>query len=72
MIFGYKCAFKCDECGNRFMAPAAELCATCFLTPMPCTKCGSMHTYPAGLWNLRGVFGPGPYRAIWEFIDKNK
>ena len=65
--------FKCDECGNKFIASAAEWCATCFIAPMPCPKCGSMHTYPAGLSNLGGVFGPNPvYRKIWESVDKKK
>lgn len=72
MVFGTT-TFKCDECGNKFIAPAAEWCATCFIAPMPCPKCGSMHTYPAGLSNLGGVFGPNPvYRKIWESIDKKK
>ena len=65
--------FKCDECGNKFKAPAAEWCATCYIAPAPCTKCGSMHTYPIGLGNLGGILGPKPvYHKIWESMDKNE
>lgn len=72
MIFGTT-TFKCDNCGNKFIALAAEWHATCFFAPMPCTKCGSMHTYPIGLNNFLGIFGPNPvYRKIWESIEKNK
>lgn len=71
MVFG-TAKFKCDECGERFVSTAMEWNATVFLAPMPCPKCGSMHTYPAGQTNLGGVFGPNPvYRKIWESIDKN-
>lgn len=71
MIFGTT-TFKCDNCGNKFIAPAAEWHATCFFAPMPCTKCGSMHTYHVGLNNFLGIFGPNPvYRKIWESIEKN-
>lgn len=71
MVFG-TAKFKCDECGECFVSTAMEWNATVFLAPMPCPKCGSMHTYPAGLTNLGGVFGPNPvYRKIWESIDKN-
>lgn len=70
MIFG-KTTFKCDECGKRFMAPAAEWCATGYIAPAKCPKCGSMHTYPAGIRNLCGLFGPGFYKKIWESQDIN-
>lgn len=69
MVFG-TATFKCDECGNQFESLAAEWMATCFLTPMPCPKCGSRHTYPAGFANLGGIFGPGIYKEIWETMDK--
>lgn len=64
-------SFKCDVCGKRFISAAVEWNATAFVAPMPCPKCGSMHTYPAGLLNLGGLFGPGAYRTIWEKIDKD-
>ena len=72
MVFGIS-FFKCDECGNKFKAPAAEWCVTCYIAPAPCTKCGSMHTYPIGLGNLGGILGPKPvYHKIWESMDKNE
>lgn len=64
--------FKCDECGNRFIGFAAEWRATRFIAPVRCPKCGSMHTYPAGLGNLGGIFGPGFYRKIWDSQDMNE
>lgn len=70
MVFGTT-TFKCDECGNKFVAPAAELNATVFLIPMPCPKCGSRHTYPVGASNLGGLFGHGIYKKIWSHMDKN-
>ena len=36
-----------------------------------CPKCGSMHTYPAGVSNLGGLFGPGFYKKIWDSQDMN-
>ena len=38
MVFGTT-TFKCDNCCNKFVAPAAEWCATCFIAPMPCPSC---------------------------------
>lgn len=69
MVFGTT-TFKCNECGDRFVSTAMEWNATVYLTPMPCPKCGSMHTYPATLSNAGGVLGPGFYRKIWEQVDK--
>ena len=69
MVFG-KAEFKCDDCGKLFVAPAAEWMATVLLAPMPCPKCGSMHTYPAGITNAGSVFGLDTYRKIWEIMDK--
>ena len=70
MVFGTT-TFKCDECGNRFVAMAAEWNATCFLIPMPCPRCGSRHTYPAGLSHFGGIFGPSSvYKSIWKSEDK--
>lgn len=71
MVFGTT-TFKCDECGERFIATAMEWNATVFLTPMPCPKCGSMHTYPAGLTNFGGLFGPGFYKKIWDSQEMKK
>ena len=51
MVFGTT-TFKCDNCGNKFIAPAAEWCATCFIAPMPCPKCGSKY-----IQKLRRVTG---------------
>lgn len=56
--------FKCDDCGNKFVAIDAEWQATVYTAPQPCPSCKSMHTYPIGL--LRGLFGPGYYRTIWK------
>lgn len=65
--------FKCDRCGKKFMAFAAEWNATAFIAPMPCPNCGSIHTYPANLMNLGGILGPGPiYRKIWQLCDNEK
>lgn len=32
MVFGTT-TFKCDNCGNKFIALAAGWCATCFIPP---------------------------------------
>lgn len=69
MVFG-TAKFKCDNCGETFVSTAMEWNATVFLTPMPCPKCGSLHTYPSGTRNLLGLTGPGFYKKIWEAIDK--
>ena len=62
--------FKCDECGNKFKALATEWCATCYIAPMRCPKCGTMHTYPVGINNLGGILGPDSvYRKIWKSQD---
>lgn len=72
MIFGTT-TFKCDECGNKFVAPAAEWCATAFIAPAKCPQCGSMHTYPAVIGrSLGGFLGLDLYKKIWESQDKNK
>lgn len=73
MVFGTT-TFKCDECGNNFEALAAEWCATCFLAPMPCTKCGSNHTMPASVFSLLGKLNPqrAMYRKIWAEMDEKK
>ena len=72
MVFGTT-RFRCNECGTRFVSTAMEWCASVFLTPMPCPKCGSLHTYPIGFTNLGGILGPNPvYRKIWESMDKNR
>lgn len=69
MIFGIS-RFKCDICGDKFMALAAEWNATAFIAPMQCPNCGSFHTYPANLINLGGVLGPSLiYRKIWKLYD---
>lgn len=70
MVFGTT-TFKCDECGNRFVAPAAEWCATVYIAPAKCPKCGSMHTYPVEISNLGGLFGSGFYKKIWDSQDAN-
>lgn len=62
--------FKCDICGAHFSSMAIEWNATAYLSPMRCPKCGSLHTYPIGLYNLRGLLGPGPiYKMIWKEMD---
>ena len=66
MVFGTT-TFKCDECGNQFVAMAAEWRATCFLIPMQCPQCGSCHTIPAGNEIFRPI-----YKKIWENGDKSK
>lgn len=72
MVFG-TAKFKCDNCGKTFVSTAMEWNATFFLTPMPCPKCVSLHTYPIGFENLGGLLGPNPvYRKIWKSMDKNK
>ena len=68
MVFGTT-TFKCDECGNRFVGPATEWCATVYIAPVRCPKCGSMHTYPVALSNLWGILTPETYKKIWESID---
>lgn len=69
MVFG-TAKFKCDNCGERFEGVAVEWNATAYIAPVRCPKCGSMHTYPANIMNLGGVFGPPPfYRAIWKNIE---
>lgn len=62
--------FYCSECGGRFLGLGAEWCATAFVAPVKCPKCGSWHTRPwslapARIANLR-------YKHIWEYIDNNK
>lgn len=71
MVFGTT-TFKCEKCGKRFVSLAAEWKATCFLTPMPCPECGSIHTYPAGFSNLFGVGEPGFYRKIWKYMEEKE
>lgn len=71
MVFGTT-TFKCDECGNRFVGPAAEWCATVYIAPVRCSMCGSMHTYPAGIGNFGGIFGPGFYKKIWDSMDSKE
>lgn len=67
MVFGTT-TFKCDECGNSFETFAVEWRATCFLSPMPCTKCGSIHTMPASA----SMFVKSVYQKIWAEMDKKK
>ena len=69
MVFG-TAKFKCNNCGKRFISTAMEWNASKFLMPMPCPKCGSLHTYPFGINNFWGVTGPGLYKKIWEINDK--
>ncbi len=65
--------FKCDDCGNRFTAMDIEWGATCFSCPMECTKCKSMHTYPAKHSIFGGLFWtPSAYKSIWESMEKDK
>lgn len=59
--------FHCSECGKRFLSTACEWCATAFVAPVKCPKCGSWHTrpwslLPAKIANLR-------YKEIWQNID---
>lgn len=69
MVFGTT-TFKCDDCGHKFVGMAAEWCATSYIEPVKCPKCGSMHTYPSGWRNPIGqLFGPGFYRQIWKCND---
>lgn len=56
--------FRCNECGKLFIAPDFEYMATFFSVPQPCTRCGSMHTYPFPKGS-RSV-----YRNIWVAMDK--
>lgn len=71
MVFGTT-TFKCNECGTRFVSTAMEWNATVFLAPMPCPKCGSVHTYPAGIGNFYGIFGAGMYKLIWKQLDNRR
>lgn len=73
MVFGMT-TFKCDECGNRFEALAAEMGPSCILSPMPCTKCGSYHTMPAPMFSQSGRLNPlrALYQEIWAVMDKKK
>lgn len=60
--------FKCNGCGNKFKWLDIEWNATVYTAPARCPKCGSMHTYPVGLFS---IFGPHPiYVNIWKTIDK--
>lgn len=69
MVFGTT-TFKCNDCGHKFTDIAAEWCATSYIAPVKCPKCGSMHTYPSGWRNPLGlVFGPGFYWEIWKHND---
>lgn len=62
-----KCIFKCDDCGHRFEDWDTEWAATIFTYPMPCPKCGSRHTYPAGgmSWLSKHL-----YRYLWGKTDE--
>ena len=62
MLLG-KIEFKCTACGPKFEGMAAEYRATRYMHPMPCPKCGSKHTRPAG---LRGLLDT----PIWSELDK--
>ena len=63
--------FKCNECGNKFMGLDMEWNATAYTAPVCCPKCGSMHTYPAGLLNIFNLIGPSPiYKRIWKMEDE--
>ena len=66
MIRG-KTTFKCDNCGNEFIGIDAELAATVFTAPVKCPKCGSIRTYPPGLFGLNKMF----YKKIWGAMEKN-
>lgn len=68
MTFGIPILFYCSECRNRFKGVASEWCATAFVAPVKCPKCGSWHTrpwspLPATVANLR-------YKRIWKTIDE--
>ena len=70
MVFGTT-QFKCDECGNKFEGLAMEYCASAITAPVPCPKCGSMHTYPAGALSIFNLIGPSPiYKMIWKREDE--
>lgn len=68
MIFG-TIPFYCNECGNRFMGVAAEWCATAFVSPVKCPKCGGWHTRPWSL--LPAAIANKKYQPIWDKIDKH-
>ena len=63
--------FKCNECGHKFTGMDMEWNTTIYTAPVRCPQCGSMHTYPAGMTNWFGAFGPTPiYRNIWKTMDE--
>lgn len=69
--------FRCNECGTRFVSTAMEWYATVFLAPMPCPKCGSLHTYSIGFTNLGGILGANPVcigksGKVWIRIRKSR
>ena len=66
MLLG-KIKFKCTACGHKFEGMAAEYRATRYVHPMPCPKCGSKHTRPAG---LMGLLDTPVYKKIWSELDK--
>lgn len=72
MLYGFT-TFKCDECGKRFVGPAAEFAATAFTSPCRCPQCNSWHTYPASFSNFFGIFRDRKrYKEIWEYYDENE
>lgn len=63
--------FKCNGCGNKFKGLDIEWNATVYTAPVRCPKCGNMHTYPVGLFNISNLIGPSPiYKMIWKREDE--
>lgn len=63
MIRGTK-LFKCNKCGNKFLAPDIEFQATILTTPQRCPKCESIRTSPwLSFWNKKA------YEKIWAQME---
>ena len=60
--------YKCDKCGNHFLAPDTEFHGSALSVPMPCPQCGSWHCYPnrfgIGWLNRRS------YVKIWKKLNE--
>ena len=41
--------FICTECKKVYLAPDVEYRAMAYSVPIPCERCGSMHTMPLRL-----------------------
>ena len=59
--------FRCDQCNNTFKSLDIEWRATAYSQPATCPKCGSMNTYPDGIFPLR-YLKKIAYRKIWRII----